>query len=157
MPLYFAYGSNLDKAQILERCPSAKFNCVARLDNYKIAFTRKSIKRRCGVADAVEATGESIFGVVYDISDEDMRKLDDNEGYKGEGNSKNSYNRKKSIVTAIVINGENQIQAEIYFAVRQPAPPLPSKEYLGLIITGAKVWGLPYEYIRKLEKIEVMG
>jgi len=59
--LYFAYGSNLDFAQMRDRCPSALFVAIAKLPDHRLAFTRKSIKRACGVADAVPEETASGF------------------------------------------------------------------------------------------------
>ena len=49
--LYFAYGSNLDWAQMKSRCPSATFVDRAKLKDHRLAFTRKSKDRDCGAAD----------------------------------------------------------------------------------------------------------
>ena len=48
--LYFAYGSNMEWKQMRERCPSAMFVCIAKLKDRRLAFTRKSKDRGCGVA-----------------------------------------------------------------------------------------------------------
>jgi hypothetical protein len=56
--LYFAYGSNMNWEQMKTRCPSARFVAVALLPDYKLAFTRKSINRGCGVADGVLLDGD---------------------------------------------------------------------------------------------------
>lgn len=53
MHFYFAYGSNLDWHQMKKRCPYARFRCVAKLPNHRLAFTRKSRTRGCGVSDVV--------------------------------------------------------------------------------------------------------
>ena len=67
--LYFAYGSNMNWQQMRERCPSARFVGVALLSEHKLAFTRKSKKRGCGVADAVLEGGRKVWGVIYEIDD----------------------------------------------------------------------------------------
>ena len=67
--LYFACGSNMYWDQMRERCPSAQFVSVAKLDNHRLAFTRESSERRCSVADAVPAKGQDVWGVVYRIAD----------------------------------------------------------------------------------------
>lgn len=80
MVKYFAYGSNMSDEQIRERCPSHKFVCVAELRDYKLAFTRYSHKRSCGVADVVVAPGESVWGAVFEMPESDMAALDVHEG-----------------------------------------------------------------------------
>lgn len=42
-----------------------------------------------------------------------------------------------------------------YFANQENNPPLPSAEYTELILSGARYWGLPEEYLRELEQIPV--
>src|SRR5215469_13335333 len=95
--LYFAYGSNLTWAQMKERCPSARFISTAKLPGFRLAFTRRSARRDCGVADAVSAAGSCLWGAIYDISDADVEQLDKSEGYFP-GRQKNSYWRRECTV-----------------------------------------------------------
>jgi hypothetical protein len=78
--LYFAYGSNMNWNQIRCRCPSARFAFVARAAGYGLAFTRFSQKRKCGVADIVTSLGNEVWGVVFDIPNDEIDKLDQSEG-----------------------------------------------------------------------------
>jgi hypothetical protein len=61
---YFAYGSNMNWTQMRGRCPSARYVAIAVLRNHTLAFTRKSVKRGCGVADAVWSERQEMWGVV---------------------------------------------------------------------------------------------
>ena len=151
--LYFAYGSNMNWQQMKERCPSARFVSIALLRGYKLAFTRKSIKRGCGVADIVREPGNKVWGVVYDLSRLDVEKLDQSEGYRM-GQQENSYWRRKCQV--LQDGDERQLLTVFtYFGVPQLAPPGPNTEYKGLIVSGARYWNLPDDYVRNLEAIEV--
>lgn len=152
--LYFAYGSNMNWRQIIERCPSVRFVGIALLPDHKLAFTRKSIKRGCGVADAVPEHDQKMWGVVYEINDLDVGKLDASEGYRP-GRLKNSYFRRECMV---LLDGDDQQPLAVftYFGDPQPNPPLPNIEYKNLILSGARHWHLPAEYARQLEdQIEV--
>ena len=155
MPLYFAYGSNLDNTQMVCRCPSAKAQYIAKLPDYEIAFSRRSVKRKCGVADAVPMKGCELWGVMYEISDIDLTALDMHEGFKGHGNPGNSYSRKSCEVIGILNGKEQCMNAFIYFAIPQAGKPKPSKEYKRLILDGAAYWKLPAHYLQKIEQIEV--
>ncbi len=94
--LYFAYGSNLDCEQMRQRCPSVRLVCVAKLKDHRLVFPRKSQKRNCGVAGVEPRSGFDVWGVVYDIYDVDIGKLDDSEGYKpGRQPEKNAYVREE--------------------------------------------------------------
>ena len=153
--LYFAYGSNMDWNQMRDRCPSSRFAGIAVLQDHTLAFTRKSVRLGCGVADVVAEDGAHVWSVVYDIADLDVGKLDVSEGFRP-GGDKNSYYRRECLV---FLDGEEQrpVTASAYFADPQPNPPLPNAAYKNLILVGGRYWHLPEEYIRELEKIEVSG
>jgi hypothetical protein len=80
MPLYFAYGSNMDPDLIRQRCPFARFRFVARAPGFRLAFTRFSAKRKCGVADIVPDVMSEVWGAVFAICEKDTRRLDRVEG-----------------------------------------------------------------------------
>lgn len=63
--IYFAYGSNLDPAQMAERCPDSPFLAVARLDDHRLDFPRRSPIRRCAVASVVPSPGAVVWGGLY--------------------------------------------------------------------------------------------
>ena len=89
---YFAYGSNLNRKQMSERCPESKAMFTATLPNYKLVFAGWSRKRRGGVATIKLERGAKVLGAIYDITEKDLRRLDTCEGYPG------SYNRMKITV-----------------------------------------------------------
>ena len=151
--LYFAYGSNLNWKQMKQRCPSARFLCIAFLPDYKLAFTRRSIQRGCGVADVVHESGYGIWGVVYEMSEIDVGKLDACEGYRP-GRQKNSYYRREC---EVLQDGHPQQPKTVftYFGRSQRCPPLPNAAYKELIVSGARYWKLPESYVRELEAISV--
>lgn len=151
--LYFAYGSNMDWNQMRSRCPSARFFCIAMLPHHQLAFTRKSKTRNCGVADVVPQQGKSVWGVVYEIADVDVGRLDFCEGYSP-GRGENAYWRRECLVFKDG-NPREPLTVWTYFAAKEPNPPLPSSKYKEQIIRGARFWHLPEEYIRELEQIKV--
>jgi len=151
--LYFAYGSNMDWEQMRERCPSARFVCVAKLPDHRLAFTRRSVKHDCGVADAVPDPNHEIWGVVYEINETDLGRLDKSEGFSP-GRAKNSYVREERHVLAEG-DPDKPMATYVYFARREAHPPLPNAEYKRLIVEGAKFWHLPADYVAELERIEI--
>lgn len=136
-----------------ERCPSATFVAVAQLPDHRLDFTRKSVNRACGVADAVPEAGRKVWGVVFEISTLDVGALDKSEGYRP-GRDRNSYWRRECMV---FVDGDEKrpLTASTYFAEREPAPPLPNSAYKELILSGARHWHLPGDYIAELEAIQV--
>ena len=153
--IYFAYGSNLDFAQMRNRCPSAQFVATARLPDYCLAFTRESRRRGCGVADVLPAQGQSVWGVVYNIAETEIGLLDQDEGYRpGRPAENNSYVREQRHVLRDG-DAEQPLVASIYIANPQPNPPLPNNDYKRQIVNGARFWHLPSEYVARLEQIAV--
>lgn len=150
--VYFAYGSNMDWAQMKRRCPSSKFICVAELRDHSLAFTRRSVKPGCGVADVVPDHNQNVWGVVYHIDETDIRRLDKAEGYDP-GRDSNSYIRKERHVFA-ERDDKRPLLVSIYFAEQQSDPPPPNSEYKRLIVEGAQFWHLPEEYISRVNQIK---
>lgn len=155
--LYFAYGSNMDWDQMRNRCPSARFKCTASLKDHKLAFTRYSGGRKCGVADAVPHEGHDVWGVVYQIEEVDIGRLDRSEGFKpGRPLEQNAYRREQRHVYDDDDQG-SPLLVSLYFANKEDDPPLPNAAYKELIVKGAQHWHLPTEYIAELEQIKVHG
>jgi len=152
--LYFAYGSNLDPQQLHQRCPSARFVTVAKLPDHRLAFTRYAKDRGCGTCDGVPETGQEIWGAVFDISEEDLRRMDESEGYQpGRPLNENAYFREQREVLRDGKQGQ-PVLVWLYFASREPNPPLPNAAYKQQLVDGAKYWGLPEAYQAQLRRIQ---
>ena len=136
-----------------DRCQSARFVCIATLEDHVVAFTRKSKNRGCGVADIVPDEGHDVWGVVYQIDERDVGKLDVCENYIP-GRVKNGYLREEHHVFE---DGDRnkQLLVSTYVAVREDNTPPPSSAYINQLVAGAKFWHLPEDYVKELEAIEV--
>ena len=130
---YFAYGSNLNKKQMKERCPDSKPMFMATLRNYKLVFVGWSRQWRGGVASIKPFRGERVLGAVYELSDRDLRRLDSYEGYPSSSNRLN--------VTVFDEDG-NPLEAITYIKLEQSEETQPSREYLSLIQQGYRDWGI---------------
>lgn len=152
--LYLAYGSNLDPVQMQERCPGARPAGVARLAGYRLCFPRRSGKRGCGVASIVPAAGGEVWGALYDLTAQHLASLDLAEGYVPGGEpARNRYNR---VLIGVDIAGTST-QAWTYLANAEPAPPLPSADYLGHLRRGARAHGLPAAYVDMLDALPCLA
>jgi gamma-glutamylcyclotransferase (GGCT)/AIG2-like uncharacterized protein YtfP len=141
---YFAYGSNMYWPQMQRRCPSSRFVCAARLNNYQFGITRHSRLRACGTANVFPVHGQAVWGVVYDVSDADLRVMDSFEdGYRREILPVDPNDNEAKLLDALV-----------YVAEVESNVPLPNAEYKRLILAGAKHWRLPTAYLKMLETIE---
>jgi gamma-glutamylcyclotransferase (GGCT)/AIG2-like uncharacterized protein YtfP len=152
--LYFAYGSNLHSEQMKKRCPAATFVCRAKLPSHRLAFTLKSSERDCGVADVLYQEGKEVWGVVYELPENEMKDLDKDESFRsGRPDDQNKYTRESHYVWP---DGDlkRAMLVALYRGHPQLDPPLPSNDYKRLIVEGAKHWNLPAEYIREVESIQ---
>jgi len=137
-----------------ERCPSAQFVCRAKLPSHRLAFTRKSDRRGCGVADILRDEMNDVWGVVYDLLENELEELDKDEDFRpGRPDDQNDYTRENCHVWHEG-DAKRLILVAIYRGHPQPNPPLPNCNYKNLIVAGARHWELPADYIRELEAIQ---
>ena len=130
---YFAYGSNLNKQQMKERCPAARPVSIVTLHHYKLVFSGWSRKWRGGVATIQPFRGERVLGAIYELSEEDLRRLDKNQG------APDLYTR-----VNIGVNDDfgGLIEAVTYVRTGRADEAAPSKEYLAVIQQGYRDWGI---------------
>ena len=147
MFLYFAYGSNMSRQQMRERCPDHECLGKAVLKDHALCFPRHSTIRNCGVAGLEEKPGGEVWGVVYHLHDEDLAALDKREGYDPSKPAHvNRYNRR---TVRVLIDGR-ALDCQTYFARPEPGEHVPSADYLATMIIGAEENGLPAEYVAML-------
>ncbi len=132
---YFAYGSNIDQAQMKKRCPGAVFVGSAKLCGYRFIINTR------GVATVVSDASRDVFGILWTITEADQLSLDKYEGVK-----LGTYKKKEMYVK---IDKENSIQALIYLA-KVSTPGSPRDNYMEKIVTAAEQCGLPIKYIEEL-------
>src|SRR5258708_1115893 len=136
---YFAYGSNMATRQMAETCAN---HCVlgpARLDGYRLAFTRRSIKSGTGVADIVGDKDATVWGALYEIDDDCAARLDRKEGHPW------AYARKD--VCVYLASGVSDTAFTYVVSEPENAEVPPSLQYLDSLIAGARDHSLPDEDI----------
>ena len=69
MTLYFAYGSNMSRALMRPRCPTAREIGVAALAGYRFIVTTD------GYASIVRAPGGTVHGLVWRLMPRDLAVL----------------------------------------------------------------------------------
>lgn len=146
--IYFAYGSNLDPAQMAERCPDSPFLAVARLDDHRLDFPRRSPIRRCAVASVVPSPGAVVWGGLYRMAKADLDFLDRREGYFPDRPKEES--RYLRIAVRVIRRDGAAVRAMTYVAVPEASPGRPSPEYLAHLVEGAIHRRLPPDYIAML-------
>ena len=133
---YFAYASNMAPDVIGRLCPQHRYLGVARLADYSLAFTRRSVKTGTGVADIVQAPGETVWGVLYEINDDGLAAIGRKEG--------DGWAYMRVVVPVRLESGGAPCTAITFTVIsKESAEILPSRKYLDQVITAAHERGLP--------------
>jgi gamma-glutamylcyclotransferase (GGCT)/AIG2-like uncharacterized protein YtfP len=137
MPLYFAYGSNMDVKAMARRCPRSKPLGLARLERHRLALMRE------GWLTAVRASSSAVHGVLWDLALSDIAALD-----RYEGLSQGLYAK----LTQPVIAEQGPKRAIVYIGVNA-GPGAARPAYLAEVLDAARSWPLPDEGVAALEKL----
>jgi gamma-glutamylcyclotransferase (GGCT)/AIG2-like uncharacterized protein YtfP len=141
MPLYFAYGSNMEAAAMAARCPGSRAIGVGRLVRHRFTIMRE------GYASVVRDPRRSVWGVVWDLALADMPVLDRYEGVAG-----GLYTK----VQQSVVTGAGPRRALVYVG-RNAVPGQPRPGYLEGVLAAAREAGLPAAYLREIEALLPTG
>jgi gamma-glutamylcyclotransferase (GGCT)/AIG2-like uncharacterized protein YtfP len=145
MPLYFAYGSNMSTARLQTRAASASPLGIAVLEGHDLRFHKQG-QDGTGKADAYHtgSTADAVWGVLFDMTDGDLRTLD---GFEG-----SQYAR---ALTNVRRNDGVTTEAWVYMAKPDAlqASLVPSEQYLRYVLDGAREHELPASYISRLAGI----
>jgi gamma-glutamylcyclotransferase (GGCT)/AIG2-like uncharacterized protein YtfP len=131
---------------IARLCPTHRYLGVAGLADHRLAFTRRSVKTRTGVADIVPVAGEMVWGVLYEIDDEEFPAIDRKEGAGW------AYVRVK-VAVRLASGGQEYAAVTYTVASKESAQIPPSSRYMDGIITAARMRGLPAAYTKSLETV----
>jgi gamma-glutamylcyclotransferase (GGCT)/AIG2-like uncharacterized protein YtfP len=131
----------MDPVQMEHRCPGARALGPARLDGYRLAFVWDSPGWGGGVGTVIQAPGEHVWGVLWDLTDEHERTLDEYEGV-----ARGVYTKESATVDS---DGAAR-QALIYVATDARAK-VPSNRYVSALVRGARTFGLPDQYVARLQ------
>lgn len=136
MRLYFAYGSNMDRAHMAKLCRGAEALGVASAENqlYFIAA--------CGYASMTPRRVARTYGVLWKIGAQHIAKLDEYESVQA-----GLY---ASAAIPVRHNGK-PLRALIYYAI-EAKPGYPKPGYQENVIAAARAWDFSAEYLAHLEK-----
>jgi gamma-glutamylcyclotransferase (GGCT)/AIG2-like uncharacterized protein YtfP len=134
MPLYFAYGANMDVAAMAARAPAAEPLGLARLVRHRFVITEH------GYASVVRDARLAVHGLLWNVSLADMRALD-----RFEELDRGLYVKiEQPVITA---NGSRR--ALIYVGTAKPGGR-PRAGYLDDVIRAATEIGLPPAYLKEM-------
>ena len=133
--LYFAYGSNLNHAQMRFRCEGSKYKKKFMLKEYKLIFSYRDPKEPYGYANIQKSKGSKVPGAIWNITKRDELELDRYEGVRF-----GSYDKEY-----FTLKGKKVL---VYFQKKYYLQK-PNSTYLHTIIQGYKDCSLD---IKKLKK-----
>lgn len=143
--LYVAYGSNLNKKQMADRCPTAKPYGVGFLKNWELIYRGS---KTGAYATIRKKSGCNVPVAVWEIQDSDERKLDIYEGYP-------RFYFKRNVMVALP---DRLKKAMVYIMDQTRLPGVPSSHYINTIYDGYTDFKLDYQYLKDsliLNRIEV--
>jgi hypothetical protein len=141
--IYFAYGSNMSSAQL--RAWDTAHRCLgaAELRDHRLAFLRRSVRWKAGAADIVYAPGESVWGVLWELP-LGARELDLKES------AGDAYRRRP---VEVHVDGA-PVTAMAYEVIdKAPTELQPRREYVQLMVEGAREHGLPSAWLKRLHAL----
>ena len=144
--LIFAYGSNMSCRRLKNRCASALIKEIAFAEGYKLMFNKKSSDGSAKANIQKTDTISLVWGVMYEISQEDKSELDRIEG-KGYG-----YEEQFIFVKTAAGDLYECICYIVMDKKYTTDDSLPYDWYLNHCITGAAENNLPKEYVSFLQK-----
>jgi gamma-glutamylcyclotransferase (GGCT)/AIG2-like uncharacterized protein YtfP len=134
MTLYFAYGSNMSRALMRRHCRTARVIGVAVLEGYRFVITAD------GYASVERRAGAVVHGVLWRLTPRDIAALDSYEDVDA-----GLYHVRHLVVR----QGASRRRAMVYIA-RPRGEGRPKAGYLELVITAARDWELPEDYIHEV-------
>jgi cation transport regulator ChaC len=138
---YFAYASNMSRAQMKSRAGEVFEERAGRLENYELVFNKKA-RGGSATANIRPAPGQAVEGVLYKINEQAFHALDRFEG------APQHYRR---IEVSVLDGGGQRISAQAFIATKVEKGLRPAAHYLKTILDGAREHGLPEEYLQKIQ------
>jgi len=134
--LYIAYGSNLNRVQMADRCPTAKVLGASVMEDWRLLFRGA---REGAVATVEPKEGGSVPVLVWEITPADEAALDRYEGWP-------FFYRKETVKVKL---GGKTISAMVY--IMNEGRPLgqPSCYYYAAILEGYRDAGFDVDILRQ--------
>ncbi|MFT3909745.1 MAG: gamma-glutamylcyclotransferase family protein [Ferruginibacter sp.] len=141
----FAYGSNMNLKRLQKRVPSATKVSNASLDGYAFKFNKTSNDGSGkGNIEQTNNPADKVWGVIFEIDDQEKAKLDEAEGLG------NGYN--ETLIDVTATNGQ-KVSTQVYLGdagvINNALNPF--DWYKAYVVSGAKDNELPGDYTAGLE------
>ncbi len=143
MTIYAAYGSNLDPAQMAERCPHSPLQGTGWLVGWRLTFGGEEHGWDGSMPTIAESPGEQVFVALYDVTEADEKTLD-----AWEGTDLQLYNKVRLRVQTL----EGDAIAWLY-VLDAFEGGLPSARTIGILADAAEAADAPNDYVRAMRAL----
>ena len=138
MPLYFAYGTNMDRGAMAQRCPRSRPLGRARLARHRLFFMA------CGAASVMRDPRACVHGVLWELAPSDVGALD-----RYEEVGRGLY---RKILTPVLREPAGSAHALIYVGAETSAGA-PRADHFATILAASVDWELPRAHIAYLQQL----
>jgi gamma-glutamylcyclotransferase (GGCT)/AIG2-like uncharacterized protein YtfP len=132
VPLYFAYGTNMDVRAMARRCPASRPLGIARLARHRFGILE------AGYATVLRDPAATVHGVLYELALADVAALD-----RYEDIARGLY---RKLVQPVLRKEGSPVQALVYIGAG-PSGGEPRPGYMEGVIAAAQAAGLPATYL----------
>ncbi len=146
MPLYFAYGSNMDEIAMAQRCSKSTVIGPAILHRHRIAMMAE------GYVTVVRDPRAKVYGLLWDVALSDVRALD-----RYENVQTGLYSKILQPVKRMDGEGVRPLQQALVYVGSNDAGGAAQAGYLEMIVNDAARLGFPAGYVAELEKLARSG
>ena len=136
MTLYFAYGSNMDRAAMRRRCPGARALGPAILEGHRFFVGID------GWGSVKPQRGNSVHGVLWRLTPRDLAAL-----HAYELLHQGLYD-----VRHLPVRFGARRRTVMIYLLRRRSAGRPKPGYVEMIAASARAWNLPEPYIRSVER-----
>ena len=133
---YFAYGMNTNLDEMARRCPTAQCLGPAYIKDHRLVFRTH--------ADVESAAGEQCWGVLWEISQTDLKALDLLEGFPY------YYGRK----TVMIHKQDHFVAGLVYYMNDQTSEQEPSLGYYQTVWEGYQQNDVPTDQLKFSSAVE---
>ena len=139
---YFAYGANMHPREMAKTSPTATVVGPGLVEGFRLTFGVYSDRWKGGAANIMPAEGGRCWGVVWDVPEEDVARLDTLAGHP-------TFYRHDDVVVRVGVSLET---CTTYRIAHQHGYVRPDEAYLQVLRAAIREQGLPVEALDLLER-----
>ena len=153
--VYFGYGSNLWKDQMIKRCPTSEYLGIARLNGFRWIINDRGYANVVETMNDEKSASNVTWGLVYSLQHKDEEQLDINEGVPIAYTKENltvDYWPTQEDGPLDLNHGSKKTEMLVYIDRNRTTSDVPKKEYIYRMNMGIKdavKEGMPKEYVEE--------